>query len=137
MSALLRLRGEAMKTINYYRVEVTDPMNPGILGGERKFQTTSFNVIGENESRLVIDNEFFTTIRKEKADYDTCLDKPSISLHANDSCWGTRVSYTLFTEKTKRASTIKKEIEAAIEKKYGFFARGFDLSFIEDREPQP
>ena len=123
-----------MKTINCYRVEVTDPMNGGIIGREKKFEVTPFNVIGENEQRLVIDNMRFTSIRKGKSDYDTCLDKPSISLYANDSCWGTRVTYTLFTEKTKRASTIKKEIEEAIQKKYGFFAKGFDLSFITDKD---
>jgi hypothetical protein len=119
-----------MSKVNYYRVDVTDPANPGILGQSRKFEVEKFDVLGENGRYIVINNDTFTSIRKEKYDYDTCLDKPSISLFANDSCWGTRVTYTLFTMKTKRASTIKKEIEVAIEKKYGFFARGFDLSFI-------
>jgi hypothetical protein len=121
-----------MKKINYYRVEVTDPLNGGILGGEKKFEMQEFKVIGENDKYIAIDNYAFTSIRKEKCDWDTCLDKPSIHLSANDSVYGTRVAYTLYTQKTKRASTIKKEIEAAIEKKYGFFARGFDLSFIKD-----
>jgi len=120
--------------VNYYHVEVTDPSNPGIIGAKKEFERQEFNVIGENAKYIVVDNYAFTSLRKEKSDWDACLDKPSISLHANDSCWGTRVSYTLFTQKTKRASTIKKEIEAAIEKKYGFFARGFDLSFITDKE---
>jgi hypothetical protein len=119
-----------MKKIKHYRVEVTDPNNSGIIGAKKSFDAMELNVLGENERCLVVDDAFFTTIKKKKCDWDTCLDKPSISLHANDTCWGTRVSYTLFTEKTKRAATIKKEIEAAIEKKYGFFARGFDLSFI-------
>lgn len=121
-----------MKKINHYQVEVTDPASPGIIGRDKKFEVTAFNVIGENDKYIAIDDYRFTSIRKEKSDWDTCLDKPSISLFANDSCWGTRVRYSLYTEKTKRASTIKKEIEAAIEKKYGFFARGFDLSFITD-----
>lgn len=123
-----------MKKINHYRVEVTDPANPGILGGDRKFEVTAFDVIGENDKYIAINDYRFTSIRKEKCDWDACLDKPSICLNANDSVYGTRVAYTLYTEKTKRASTIKKEIEAAIEKKYGFFARGFDLSFITDKE---
>lgn len=121
-----------MKKINYYRVEVTDPQNTGIMGAEKEFRVQAFNVIGENDRFIAIDDHCFTSIRKDKADYWTCLDKPSIGLHANDSCYGTRVTYTLYTEKTKRAATIKKEIEAAIKKKYGFFARGFDLSFITD-----
>jgi hypothetical protein len=123
-----------MRKINYYRVEVTDPLNCGILGGDKKFEMQGFNVIGENDKYIAIDNHAFTSIRKEKCDWDACLDKPSICLHANDSVYGTRVTYTLYTEKTKRAATIKREIEAAIEKKYGFFARGFDLSFITDKE---
>lgn len=121
-----------MKKINHYRVEVTDPANPGIIGRDKKFEVTAFDVIGENDKYVAINDYRFTSIRKEKSDWDACLDKPSISLYANDTCWGTRVTYSLYTEKTKRSSTIKKEIEAAIEKKYGFFARGFDLSFITD-----
>ena len=121
-----------MKKINYYRVEVTDPQNSGIIGPEKKFEAMELNVIGENAHCVAVDDAWFTTIKKKKCDWDTCLDQPSISLHANDSCWGTRVTYSLYTVKTKRASTIKKEIEAAIKKKYGFFARGFDLSFIKE-----
>lgn len=121
-----------MKQIKHYRVEVTDPANHGLIGGDKKFEVTTFNVIGENDKYVAIDDYRFTSIKKEKSDWDAALDKPSISLYANDRCWGTRVSYSLYTEKNKRASTIKKEIEAAIEKKYGFFARGFDLSFITD-----
>jgi hypothetical protein len=121
-----------MKKINYYHVEVTDPSNSGIIGAKKSFEAMKLNVIGENERCLVVDNAWFTTIKKKKCDWDICLDKPGIGLHANDTVWGTRVTYSLYTKKTKRASTIKKEIEAAIEKKYGFFARGFDLSFIKD-----
>jgi hypothetical protein len=122
-----------MKKINHYKVEVTDPANPGIIGRDKKFEVTAYDVIGENDKYIAINDYRFTSLRKEKSDWDACLDKPSISLHANETVWGTRVTYSLYTEKTKRASTIKKEIEAAIEKKYGFFARGFDLSFINDR----
>ena len=121
-----------MKKINHYKVEVTDPANPGIIWRDKKIEVTAYDVIGENDKYIAINDYRFTSLRKEKSDWDACLDKPSISLHANETVWGTRVMYSLYTEKTKRASTIKKEIEAAIEKKYGFFARGFDLSFITD-----
>jgi hypothetical protein len=123
-----------MKKINYYCVEVADPSSPGVFGSDKKFEAREFNVIGENERYIAIDDYAFTSIRKEKCDWDVCLEKPSIRLNANDSVYGTRVTYRLYTERTKRAATIKKEIEAAIEKKYGFFARGFDLSFITDKE---
>ena len=123
-----------MKTINHYRVEVVDPDYAGLMGRDNTFKCSTHNVLGENDRRLVIDNFYFTSISKEKNGWDTCLDKPAISLYANDTCYGTRVTYSLYTEKAKRASTIRKEIEAAIEKKYGFFARGFDLSFIDEKE---
>lgn len=119
-----------MKQINLYRVEVTDPQDGGIIGRDRKFEAQTFNVLGENGRYIVIDDASFTSIRKSRVDWDTCLDKPSIRMHARDKVYGTRVTYTLYTERTKRATTIKKEIEEAIKKKYGFFARGFDLSFI-------
>jgi hypothetical protein len=119
-----------MKKINHYQVEVADPANTGIMGRDKKFEVKAFDVIGENDKYIAINDYGFTSIRKEKCDWDVCLDKPSISLRANDNVWGTRATYSLYTEKIKLASTIKKEIEAAIEKKYGFFARGLDLSFI-------
>ena len=122
-----------MKKINHYQVEVADPANPGIMGRDKKFEVTAYDVIGENDEYVAINDYGFTSIRKKKCDWGVCLDKPSISLRANDNVWGTRATYSLYTEKIKLASTIKKEIEAAIEKKYGFFARGFDLSFINDR----
>ena len=123
-----------MSKIHHYRVEVTDPANPGILGKERSFKAEMLSVVAENAKYLVLDNDHFTRVRKEKYDYDTCLNKPEISLHANDSVWGNRVTYTLYATKDKRRSTIRREIEAAIERKYGFFVRGFNLSFIDEVE---
>ena len=119
-----------MKKIKHYRVEVADAS--GILGIERKFEVEELNVIGENDRYVVVDNYCFTSLRKEKAKYDTCLNQVSIHLYANDSVWGNRITYSLYTEATKRASTIRKEIEAEIAKKYGFFLGKIDLSFISD-----
>lgn len=123
-----------MKTIKHYRVEVTDRLNPGILGAEQKFEVTELNVIAENDRYIAVDDYCFTSIRKDsKYEYDTRLNKASIGLHANDSCWGNRIRYSLYTDATKRASTIRREIEAAIAKKYGFFLGKIDLSFIDDK----
>lgn len=122
-----------MKTIKHYRVEVTDRLNPGILGAEQKFEVTELKVIAENERYIAVDDYRFTSIHKDsKYKYDTALNKASIGLYANDSCWGNRITYSLYTDKTKRASTIKREIEAEIAKKYGFFLGKIDLSFIDD-----
>lgn len=122
-----------MSKIKYYRVEVTDPRDPGIIGHEQKFEVTVFNVIAENDRYIAIDDYRFTSLRKEKTKYDSCLNQVSISLWANDTCWGSRITYSLYTDKVKRASTIKKEIEAEIAKKYGFFLGKIDLSFINDK----
>lgn len=123
-----------MKTIKHYRVEVTDPRNPGLLGAEQKFQVTELNVVAENDRYIAVDDYRFTSLCKDsKYKYETCLNKVEISLHSNDTCWGNRISYSLYTDATKRASAIKREIEAAIAKKYGFFLGKIDLSFIDDK----
>ena len=123
-----------MIKIKHYRIEVTDKQRGGLLGAEQRFQINEYNVIGENEYNLVIDDMHFTTITKKKNDYSTNLDKPSIYLYANDNVYGNRITYSLYTETNKQASTIKKEIEAEIIKKYGFFMSNIDLSFITDEE---
>jgi hypothetical protein len=119
--------------IKHYLVEVTDPMFPGILGCEQRFTCSEFNVIAENERYIAIDDHCFTSIHKEsKWQHDTRLNKPSISLFSRDSVWGNRITYRLYADKPKRASTIKREIEAEIAKKFGFFLGKIDLSFIND-----
>lgn len=122
-----------MSKIKHYRVEVTDRLSPGIIGPKQEFQVTEFNVIAENDRYLAIDDYRFTSLRKEKSKYDACLNQVSICLYANDSVWGSRITYSLYTDKTKRASTIRKEIEAEIAKKYGFFLGKIDLAFINDK----
>lgn len=122
-----------MKKIKHYRVEVTDPRNAGIIGPQKEFRVTELNVVAENDRYIAVDDFCFTSVRKEKSKYDTCLEQPKISLTANDSCWGNRIMYSLYTEKTKRASTIRKEIEAEIAKKYGFFLGQISLDFIEEK----
>ena len=119
-----------MKKILHYEVEITD--NTGIIKDNNKFTCTELNVIGENSLNIVVDDLHFTTVKKEKCKYSTYIGKESIYLNANDSVWGNRVTYSLFTYTKKRASKIKSEINAAIAKKYGFFISGVDLSIIKD-----
>lgn len=121
-----------MSKIRHYRVEVTDKTRPGILGPEQKFCVSEFSVIAENDRYVCIDDSRFTSLSKERRSYDTCLNQVAIHLYENDSVWGNRITYSLYTDKVKRAATIKKEIEAEIAKKYGFFLGKIDLSFIND-----
>lgn len=128
-------KGNGVMKVKHYRVEIHD--GTGIIGKghpESKFEVNEFNVIGENRENIVIDDRDFTTIRKQKSKYLTCLDDHSIGLNNNDTCWGSRITYSMYTYKTKRASTIKAEIEAKVQEKYGFFSKGFDLSFITDKK---
>ena len=116
------------KKIRYYRVEISD--STGIIGAKNEFTMTELDVLAENETNLVVNDREFTTISKTPSDYKTSLDQSSIGLYTGDSCWGNRVFYSLYTFGEKKPSAIKKEIERAIMKKFGFFISGIDLSTI-------
>ena len=121
-----------MLMLNYYHVEISD--GTGIMRrAKNEFTRTEYRVIGENDINLVIDNLHFTTVRKNKSKYHSpCLDHPSICLNFNDSVWGNRITYHLYTFNTKKASIICKEIEKKIQKEFGFFIGKLDLSAIKD-----
>ena len=120
-----------MTTINHYRVEISD--SSGIIDRRNEFKLTKVNVLAENDNYLVIDDHSFTTLSRNKNYVHPQLDKPSIHSYTGDNCWGNRITYTLYTAKTKRASTIRGEIEAHVKEKYGFFASRMDLSIITDK----
>lgn len=119
-------------TIIHYKVEIAD--STGFIGSENKFETKELEIIGENERYMVVKDLFFTTIDKRAGKYSigSPLGKESIGITAGDSVWGNRVTYSLYTFKRKKAESIRKEIEAAIIKKFGFFMSGIDLSVIKE-----
>lgn len=119
-----------MKTINHYTVEISDAS--GIIGPKNEFKVVQHTVIAENDDYLVIDDRRFTTLKKSASDYETVLGKPGISLSANDSVWGNRIGYSVYTEGVVKAATIRKEIDKAIRKKFGFYIGGLDLSCVKD-----
>jgi len=116
-----------MKTLYAHIVKIS---SGGILSPENEFEIKEIEIIGENKDNLAINDHSFTTIRKEYCKYSICLDKASICLTTNDSCWGNRISYTLYSFSKKKPQTIKREIEAKIKEKFGFFLNGVDLSII-------
>lgn len=123
-----------MKKLTKYTVTISD--GTGIISGENEFKVEKFSVVGENDTFLVIDDARFTSMKKRSDKYssfETILNKPHIGFSVNDKVWGNRISYTLYTDKTKRASSIKSEIERRVEKEYGFFLRGLDLSFVTEK----
>lgn len=119
-----------MKTVNYYHVLISDGGRYG--RAENVFEKIVMNVVAQNDHCFVVDDYSFTTVNKKDSKYSTCLDSEQIGLYSNDSIWGNRITYHLYTEKTVRASTIKKHIEKAVKAKYGFFMGSLDLSIIKD-----
>lgn len=119
-----------MKTINHYEVEIITKDGLIYKIGNR-FYLTKIEVLAENTHRYCLNNEQFTRLEKNNSHYSDTINKPSIRSSVDDTCWGTGVRYTLYTTATKRKSTIKREIENYIAKKYGGFSN-IDLSFLDN-----
>lgn len=116
------------------RYEVISLDGLGLLNEKNGFTISEVEVIAENESRMVIRDQMFTRLEKSKSSCFDSVDAPSIRIFTGDNCWGSGVMYCVYTFKNKKAATIKKEIEAVIQKKYGYFMRGLDLSMVVDKE---
>lgn len=121
-----------MSTLFYHRVEISD--GTGIIRHADGFLVSEVAVVAESEKQIVVAGAYgmFVVIRKAKVQFDTCLDKEYIGIDTHDSVWGNRVTYTLYSYKKKRATSIRKAIEAEIKRKFGFFVNGIDLSCITD-----
>lgn len=119
-----------MENLYYYSVRVV--LEKGIIDYSNSFSVENRKVLGENENFLCIEDEHFTTIQKKGKDYNVydVLNKPSISIYNKDNCFGTSIRYTVYTTTNKRPSTIRKEIQDAVHKKFGVFSGKIDLSFI-------
>lgn len=124
------------RTIYHHCVEITD--GRGIIKCADGYKVSSVPVVAENEKQLVAEvSGRFVVVEKKRSNHDsfsTCLGRESIGISTADRVWGNRISYTLFSEKRKRASSIKNEIAAAIQEKLGFFLNGIDLSCISDEK---
>lgn len=113
------------ETLNCYKVCIPKD------SGEPEFTKTKPVVLAENESWIVLDTRHYEKIAKSK-DWEFAYDvieRPKIYSRENDKYLGNGVFYSLHTRKTKRTSTIKKEIKKFIADKYGYLAN-IDLSFI-------
>lgn len=89
---------------------------------------TPYNVLGVNGDRFVIDDEFFTRLEIRKSIINDALDKPKISIRTKERFFNS-LRYTLFTQKNKKWSTIRREIEAKIEQEFGALMQ-IDLDFV-------
>lgn len=120
--------------IKKYSVLICD--KSGILKDDDHFKMTELDVIAENEQFIVVNDRHFTTIekvpRKQYAIYPE-VGKASIGLYNGDSCWGNRITYTLYSFAPVKASRIKKEIEKKVAEKFSFFTGRLDLSIVKDK----
>lgn len=118
-----------MKTINRYKIEII--VKKGIIGDVgSKFTHTVEDVLAMNNSRICINDITFTTVEIKKCDYRYSIDVPNINSYSNDKVFGTKLTYTLFTNKKKRKQTMAKEIRQYLDDKYGDWAT-IDLMFLE------
>ena len=122
-----------MKEIYYHRVEITD--GTGLIQTVDGFFIVSLPVLLESDTQLVVQlpkHGGYSVIQKKPSDYQTSLDSRSISLSSRDNVWGSRIAYSLFSEKRRKARDIRKDIEKAVLDKFGFFLNGIDLSVVKD-----
>jgi hypothetical protein len=121
-------------TMHHYRAELGEG---GLLKPDNKLHVTEIMVLAENDKRLVLNDNHFTVLSKESKSYiNSCIGKESIHIYANDSVYGSSVHYSLYTYTKVRASTIRKHIETAIKKKYGFLLSGLNLDCIVEPVPE-
>lgn len=123
---------ESLNKLYYYDVESAD--GSGIFSATKKFEITEVTVLAVNDKYLVVNDAKFTTIQKDcpndRYRVYAVLNDPSICIHNNDSCWGNRIHYSLYSETTVKPDAIKKKIEREILKRFGYFIGKIDLSFI-------
>lgn len=119
-------------SIFHYRVEIAD--GKSVLGPKNEFVIEELEIIGENDRYMVLNDRVFTTIDKEGKKYciGSPLNREEIWLSANDSTWGNRISYSLYTFKKKTAASIRKAIEKEVINRFGFFMGGLDLDVIKE-----
>lgn len=104
---------------------------PGIYEwNSDKFINEQVDVLAQNETYILINDWYFTKIRKKKCDYDSYLNKPSIRIRTNDNIMDNGIFYDLYSEKPVKPSKIKSEIQAKISKDYSWLLGGVDLSII-------
>ena len=95
------------------------------------FVENTYGIIADNDEYVCLDDYCFTSIKKKGGNAcDSTLNKKVIYSHINDRFWGTRITYSLYTDKKKRRSTIKREIQNYIDKEFAFLDN-IDMSFLE------
>lgn len=95
-----------------------------------EFINEVIDILDQNDTFIVLKDWYFTKLYKEKNTYSTCLNKISLYARTRDTILDNGVFYTLYSDKPKTAKSIKKEIQAFIQKEFGWLSEGIDLSII-------
>ena len=115
--------------LHHYRVRII--RNPGVYNwNKNEFISEQVEIVAQNETYIVINDWYFTKIKKERCSYETYLNKPSISIRTNDRSLDNGIFYTLYSEKPVKPDKIKSEIQAKISKDYSWLLGDIDLSII-------
>lgn len=114
-----------------YHYEVKILRTPGIYEwNKNKFVNEEVEIAAQNDTYIVINDWYFTKIKKQKCSYDAYLNKPTIRIRTNDPHLDNGIFYSLYSENPVKPSKIKSEIQAKISKDYSWLFGGIDLSII-------
>lgn len=115
-----------------YKYEVRLPINKGTYFNENIFKKEELKIAFENEHFIVLDEINPTKVTKSK-DWEVCYDrlgKEKIEINLRPSTyWGNGITYLLYSTTKVRPTTIKKKIQARIDKELGNLT-SIDLSII-------
>ena len=111
--------------VNRYQIYI--PLDEKCLF-KKECSKTALKVLGVNDSRIVLNDEYFTRlgIDSDVGDYE--INKEKIYINDRDKYFA-YIGYTCFTIQNKKWLAIRKKIDRAIDEKMGRFAN-IDLSFI-------
>ena len=112
-------------------IEVIAVFKPGICYTENEFRTKDLEILKQRGDIICLDDDYFTTVNVSgKRDIvRSNIEVPSIKFNVDCKLWGTSITYRVYTQKSKRPATIRKEIDKAREDKFGSLL-AVDLSFI-------
>lgn len=119
------------KTIFYHRVAINKKVSHGFQWDD-KFEIVEVEVLAENETKIVLNDDQFTVLDKKKGNcsFRHCVGNTLINIRTNNSICGDGIFYTLYSYGKKRPETIRREIEAKIKAEYSWLMNEADLSII-------
>lgn len=112
-------------------IEVIAVFKPGICCTENRFKAKDLEILKQRGDIICLDDDYFPTVNVSGKKYIVrpSIEVPLICFNVDCKVWGTSITYRLYTQKSKRPATIRKEIDRAREERFGsLFA--VDLSFI-------